>query len=102
MDVDVKKVRCINEGRHVVFTLLTSSQNNEDEYDVSISQQPTCTCPDFQARHMEGRSYLACKHLNYVFLVLLRLDQNSNMFIYQPVLSEIEVFQTISRAKKYL
>lgn len=70
-------------------------------YDVQIASHPACTCPDFQKRVMGVKPYLACKHIYFIFLRVMGLDQNTNMFIHQPMLSERDLFQALSRERTY-
>ena len=72
----------VKQNQHVVFKILT-----QDIYDVHIKEEPTCTCPDFQHREINRRSYLACKHIYFVYTQVLGLHHTQHMVIHQPVLS---------------
>lgn len=74
---------CRIEHRHEIFKVESRGDNDHMEiYDVHIKDEPSCTCPDFAEREVKKRPYLACKHLYFVFLRVLGLSQNENMFIH--------------------
>lgn len=55
-------------------------------YTVTISRQPTCTCPD----HQSGRAGGRCKHILFVMLRVLKLEQ-TNPLVWQRALLTQEV-----------
>ena len=55
-------------------------------YSVSIGKTPSCTCEDF----MKSRSVKICKHLIWVYVVVLGVDENSDI-LQQAALTEEEV-----------
>lgn len=81
--------------RHVVFKLHT-----QDYYDVHIKEDPICTCPDFQRREKDKKSFLACKHLYFVYTRILGLDRNQHMIIHQPVLSERDLVFILNQPRQ--
>ena len=88
MEAQVEGHDVIKHGLHEKFQLSTSSSQVRDEvYEVHISRNPMCTCRDFADRAAQGRPYLACKHIYYIFLRVFGLDVNHNMFIHQPKLT---------------
>lgn len=71
---------------HVVFRVLT-----ENRYEIHIKESPTCTCPDFQKRENTNKSFLACKHMYYVYTKVLGLEPKEHMIIHQPHLSSMDI-----------
>ncbi|KAG2386053.1 hypothetical protein C9374_003202 [Naegleria lovaniensis] len=63
------------------FVVLGSTGN---VYNVNICEVPSCSCPDFEKGNL-------CKHILFVFLRVLRVNQNSHC-VYQKALlhSELE------------
>jgi hypothetical protein len=55
-------------------------------YTVTIGCQPTCTCPD----HLHGRAGGRCKHILFVMLRVLKLEQ-TNPLVWQRALLKQEV-----------
>ena len=93
---------CRIEHRHEIFKVESRGDNGHmGIYDVHIKDEPPCTCPDFADREVKKRPYLACKHLYFVFLQVLGLSQNENMFIHQPILSNRDLYNALSRQKTY-
>ena len=66
-----------------------------EEYRITISTFPSCTCPDFvemSARALgKRRPWVNCKHLYFIFRVTCNLDQYQDTFIHAPSLSFNEV-----------
>lgn len=63
------------------FTCLGSTGN---VYDVKIAQIPSCTCPDYEKGNL-------CKHIFFVYLKVLKLDQSRDTVYYQRALLESEL-----------
>lgn len=78
----VKEV-CIKEDEHINFYIQT-----ENLYEVQVKAEPGCSCPDFQNRESKRKSYLVCKHLYFVYLRVLGLDQHQHKCMHQPTLHE--------------
>lgn len=71
------------------FTVLGSTGN---VYEVIIDSIPSCTCPDFQ------RKQDLCKHLLFVLLKVVGLDQ-SNPLVFQKGLLQSEVREILELAQ---
>ena len=52
------------------------------EYFVHVVENPWCTCPNLMDRVTKGMSYLACKHIYFVYLHVLGLDKLKDMGIH--------------------
>ena len=85
----------VKHNQHVVFKILT-----QEFYDVHIKEEPMCTCPDFQHCEMEKKSFLACKHMYFVYTRVLGLHHNQHMIIHQPALSERDLTFILSQARQ--
>ena len=79
---------------HSIFHLACESG---EEYFIHIMENPWCTCPDFMGRETRGKSYLACKHIYFVYLRVLGLNKTQDMEIHQPTLSQADVTKMLSR-----
>lgn len=77
-------------SREVVY--ITNAGNN---YLVTISQEPHCTCPDFAKSLHEG--YMVCKHILFVFQTRYRL-QPTDLRSIQPTLSDKDVKEILARS----
>ena len=84
----------MNPAPHSIFHLACKSGQ---EYFIHIMENPWCTCPDFMGRETRGKSYLACKHIYFVYLHVLGLNKIQDMEIHQPTLSQANVFKMLSR-----
>lgn len=92
MEAIIKGFEVIKQGHHEKFILLTTFFQVCDEvYEIHITMSPMCTYKDFEERAAQGRSYIACKHIYYIFLRYFGLDVNHNMFIHQSRLTEIDL-----------
>ena len=87
----------VKHNQHVVFKIVT-----QDTYNVHIKEEPMCTCPDFQHREINRKSYLACKHMYFVYTQVLSLQQNQHMIIHQPVLSERDLNFILSQERRII
>ncbi|KAJ7560362.1 hypothetical protein O6H91_04G126600 [Diphasiastrum complanatum] len=58
---------------------------------VKICDSLTCTCEDFNSM-LAKRKFTPCKHMYFVYVVVLGLDIDNNTCIHQPHLSLIELF----------
>ena len=93
---------CRSEHIHEIFKVESKGDNAHiGIYDVHVKDEPSCTCPDFVDRESKKKPYLACKHLYFVFLRVLGLSQNENMFIHQPILSNRDLYNALSRPRTY-
>lgn len=102
LQASVVTEKVMEEGQNEIFEVESvGSTGTGTKYDVHLKSRPSCTCPDFQKRVNESKPYLACKHIYFIFLRVLGLDQNTNMFIHQPVLTESELFQALTRERTY-
>lgn len=100
MTARVLSTKVVRTREHEVFEIETSHSRIEGRtYRVTISTNPSCTCPDFMFRSTRDKSFLACKHMYFVYMRIFGLDQNHSMHIHQPMLSKIEVFRVLSRAR---
>ena len=92
MKATIRGCEVMKEGKHEKILVSTSTSEVRDEvYKVHIAMAPMCTCKDFAERAAQGRPYLACKHIYFVFIQYFGLDVNHNMFIHQPKLSEVDL-----------
>ena len=92
MQATIQGYEVMKEGKHEKFMVSTSaSQVRNEVYEVHIAMAPMCTCKDFAERAAQGRPYLACKHIYFIFLRYFGLDVNHNMFIHQSRLSELDL-----------
>jgi hypothetical protein len=66
--------------------------NFPKEYTITISCYPTCTCPAFvdAAAKPSHRWFLACKHLCYVYMMRLNVQQDDPL-MFQPTHSRAVV-----------
>ena len=64
-------------GQHVVFFLL-----KESSYDIHIRGEPSCTWLDFQNREKSQKSFVACKHMYYLYVQILGLWPKEHMVIH--------------------
>ena len=78
---------------HSIFHLGCKSGQ---EYFIHIMENPWCTCPDFMGRVTRGKSYLACKHIYFVYLRVLGLNKIEDMEIHQPTLSHADVTKMLT------
>lgn len=102
LNASVLTEKVVLQSQHEIFEIETESSLKVGiRYDVHIHANPSCTCPDFQKRVVGRKPYTACKHIYFVFLRILGLDQLSNMFVHQASLSEAEVFQALTRERTY-
>ena len=84
------------QNEHVEFTLTTNaSEQNEESYLVVVSSFPSCTCEDFQKRLREGKKYMPCKHLYFVYTKQLGLDVFHQRFVHQAALTKRELHQAL-------
>lgn len=82
-------------NRHVIFKICT-----ENVYEVHVKEEPSCSCPDFQKREFEKKSFVACKHLYFVYTRLLGLDGQQHKIIHQPVLDAKDLNLILSQSRK--
>ena len=84
----IKLSRVIEEDDVVRKYEVTSARDwlGYGPYSVSIGKTPSCTCEDF----MKSRSVKICKHLIWVCVVVLGVDENSNI-LQLAALTEEEV-----------
>lgn len=88
------------ESVHEIFKIESLGNNNQrHEYKVEVKTQPSC--PDFADRDQKKKPYLACKHLYFVYLRVLGLSQNENMFVHQPLLSQQDLYNALNRTRSY-
>ena len=88
--------RVVIQNEHVEFTLTTrASEQNEESYLVVVSTFPSCTCEDFQKRLREGKKYMPCKHLYFVYTKKLGLDVFHQEFVHQATLTKRELHQAL-------
>ena len=86
----------IDPAPHSIFHLACESGQ---EYFIHLMENPWCTCPDFMGRETRGKSYLACKHIYFVYLRVLGLNKIQDMEIHQPTLSQADVSKMLSRPR---
>ena len=92
MEARIRGNEVLKEGKHEKFLVSTTSSKVCNEvYEVHIAMAPMCSCRDFAERAAQGRPYLACKHIYYIFLRYFGLDINHNMFIHQARLSDLDL-----------
>ena len=74
--------------------------NSGNKYSVTICDTVSCTCAYHEGKH--GPAYQVCKHIIYVYLNILRIDEESNL-IQQVLLTKPELrglFQNYQRKGK--
>ena len=86
----------IDPAPHFIFHLACESGQ---EYFIHLMENPWCTCADFMGRETRGKSYLACKHIFFVYLRVLGLNKIQDMEIQQPTLSQADVSKMLSRPR---
>ena len=86
----------IDPAPHSIFHLACKSGQ---EYFIHLMENPWCTCPDFMGRETRGKSYLACKHIYFVYLRVLGLNKNQDMEIHQPTMSHADVSKMLSHPR---
>ena len=70
--------------KHEVFKIETENSILRGEiYNVDIVKKPTCSCRDFMDQVIEGKPFLACKHMYYMYLYVFGLNANVNIYIHQ-------------------
>jgi hypothetical protein len=78
-----------------IVTLDSGTPSTIQQYHLTISQFPDCSCPYFKemlTKAKGGRSQWAhCKHLYFVFTVICGFDADVDAFIHAPTLSFNEV-----------
>lgn len=73
--------------KHEVIKIETENSILRGEiYNVDIAKKLACSCHDFMDRVTEGKPFLACKHMYYVYICGFGMDANVNMYINQPLL----------------
>ena len=55
---------------------------------------------EFQERMKSKKAYLACEHIYYVFLMILRQDVNNSMHIHQAKIFENALEDMLTKAIK--
>ncbi len=58
---------------HKKFIVMGATGN---VYDVTITNKPTCTCPDYKNRQKR------CKHIYFVLMKVMKIDQNNTQGIF--------------------
>ena len=75
MEARIRGNEVLKEGKHEKFLVSTSlSKVRNEVYEAHIAMAPMCSCRDFAERAAQGRPYLACKHIYYIFLRYFGLD----------------------------
>ena len=88
--------------KHEVFKIETENSILRGEiYNVDIAKKPACSCRDFMDRVTEGKPFLACKHMYYVYLRVFGMDANVNMYIHQPLLTDANLFQMFGSRRTF-
>ena len=69
MEATIQGYEVMKEGKHENFMVSTlASQVRDKVYEVHIAMAPMCTCKGFAKRAAQGRPYLACKHIYFIFV----------------------------------
>ena len=83
----MKFVKVPSPSYGIVLTLCTpGSVERKELYEVSISNYPSCSCPDFKfmkARANRKRKWMPCKHLYFVLLEHFSCTKE-DVFIHSP------------------
>ena len=79
---------------HSIFHLVCESGQ---EYFIHIMEKPWCNCPNFMGRDTREKSYIARKHIYFVYLRVLGLNKIQDMEIHQPTPSQADVYKMLSR-----
>lgn len=80
---------------HVFHVRTTGSMSKGLTYSVLISEFPRCTCLDFTEREARKSPYMPCKHIYFVFIVVLGLTEMVHQFMHQAALTKVELFQAL-------
>ena len=100
MEATIVQHRVMKANQHEHFQIQTATSQFKDMvYDVHISKKPYCTCPDFVQRMAQGESYIACKHIYYVFIRVFGMDVNHNMCIHQANLEDVDLFRVFQNRR---
>ena len=81
--------------KHVVFWILT-----ENTYEVHIKEEPCCTCPYFQRREKAKKSFIACKHMYFVYGNILGLQPKEHIMMHQATLSIVDIAFMLGQNRK--
>ena len=97
----MKYVKVPSPGYGIVLTLCTSGFVERKElYEVSISNYPSCSCPDFKfikAQASWKRKWMPCKHLYFVLQEHFSCMEE-DVFIHCPGWTPNEVKLLLGRA----
>ena len=91
----IKLLSVVEEGELDRKYQVTSARDwlGYGPYSVSIGRTPSCTCNDF----LKGRVVKICKHLIWVYVVVLGVDEKSDV-LQQAALTEQEVQENFQNA----
>ena len=97
----MKYVKVLVPGYRVVITICTLGFLDQKElYEISISDYPSCSCPDFKfmkVRANRKRKWMPCKHLYFVLQQHLSCTEG-DVFIHCPGWTPNEVKLLLGRA----
>ena len=97
MEAQIEEHSVIKANMHEKFCVRTAtSQVRGEVYEIHIASNPMCTCGDFTSRTAEGKPYMACKHIYFLFLRYFGLDVNHSMFIHQSKLTSEDLLRVFS------
>ena len=83
-------------NEHVEFTMSTEGCTQATgTYLVVVCSFPSCTCEDFQKRAHDGKKYMPCKHLYFIYTNQLGLDVVHQKFVHQAALTRRELHQAL-------
>ena len=95
LDAVVLEENVMEDDQIVKFSIFT-----EEKYEVHIKKEPCCSCADFQSRESRNKSFLACKHMYFVYLRVLGLDEHQFMCIHQPTLQDRDLRLILNQERK--
>lgn len=100
----VKKETIIKNYREQFYV---NSLNSDNFYCVELSCRPVCSCIDFLKHNSMDKKQcnqrplrIPCKHIIFVFLKILGVDQEKNCFWYQQKLYPHEINQCLVEGNK--
>lgn len=100
MNVEIVGGHVQKEGNKEVFNLRESSSKEALPIEVTIQNHPLCSCAEFNDRLAKRRPYLACKHIYFVFLMVLGQDVNNSMHIHQSKIPNYILKEMLTKSSR--
>ena len=80
---------------HVFHVKTHGSEEKGITYSVTLCDFRKCSCMDFLQRDANKKPYTPCKHMYYIYIVVLGLSDVVHDFMHQAALSKLEIFQAL-------